>query len=122
MVAADLGSSVSFTVSINNQSWDRLPEEVKQAFREVAHVYADHTGRVGNADSAEGVALWRKNGEILTIPQEERVRWAAAMPNVGKQWAADLTRRGLPGDEMLTFYMDQMRANNQPIARHWDRQ
>lgn len=122
MVQADLGSSVSFTVSINQQSWDRLPDEVKQAFREVAHIYADHTGHVGEQDSAQGVELWRKNGEILVIPQEERVRWAAAMPNVGKQWAADLTKRGMPGDAMLTYYMDQMRANNQPIARHWDRE
>src|SRR5690606_1375832 len=46
MVAADLGSSVSFTVSINTHAWERLPDEVKQAFTEVAHEYADHTGRV----------------------------------------------------------------------------
>lgn len=122
MVAADLGASVSFTVSVNAQTWESLPDEVQSIFREVATEYADHTGRVGTQDSAEGVELWRKNGEILEITQEQRERWAAAMPNIGKEWAADLTNRGLPGEEMLSFYMKEMRKADQPVARHWDRE
>lgn len=122
MVAADLGASVSFTVSVNQQTWEGLPDEVKTVFRDVAKEYADHTGRVGTADSAEGVELWRKNGEILEITQEQRERWAKQMPNIGKQWAEDINSRGMPGDEMLTFYMDAMRAADQPVARNWDRE
>jgi hypothetical protein len=44
------------------------------------------------------------------------------MPNLAREWAEDLERRGLPGNRILVDYMDIMRANGQPIVRHWDRE
>jgi len=38
------------------------------------------------------------------------------------EWADDLEERGLPGRQILRDYMDIMRANDQPIVRHWDRE
>jgi hypothetical protein len=43
------------------------------------------------------------------------------MPNIGKDWAQKLDKKGLPGTKLLVAYMDKMRAANQPIIRHWDR-
>ena len=44
------------------------------------------------------------------------------MPNVAKQWAEGLEAKGIPGKKILATYMDEMRAANQPIMRHWDKE
>jgi hypothetical protein len=56
------------------------------------------------------------------MSQAEREKWAKTMPNVAKGWAADLESKGLPGNDILRTYMDAMRAANQPIIRHWDKE
>jgi hypothetical protein len=38
------------------------------------------------------------------------------------EWAETLESQGLPGRRILADYMDIMRANDQPIVRHWDRE
>jgi hypothetical protein len=44
------------------------------------------------------------------------------MPNIAKDWASGLDKKGLPGTKMLTAYMNKMRAANQPIIRQWDKE
>ena len=42
------------------------------------------------------------------------------MPNIAKDWAADMTELGYPGEEILKAYMNAMREASQPISREWD--
>jgi hypothetical protein len=42
------------------------------------------------------------------------------LPNIAREWADDMEERGMPGHDILRDYMDIMRANDQPIMRHWD--
>jgi len=51
-----------------------------------------------------------------------RANWAKSMPNIAKDWAAGLDKKGLPGTKLVGAYMDKMRAAKQPIMRHWDRE
>ncbi len=44
------------------------------------------------------------------------------MPNIAKDWAGKLDKKGLPGTKLVSAYMDKMRAAKQPILRHWDRE
>jgi hypothetical protein len=61
-------------------------------------------------------------GKVVPLSDADRLAWAKQMPNIAKEWAAGLDKQGLPGDKILASYMDFMRANNQPIARHWDKE
>jgi hypothetical protein len=44
------------------------------------------------------------------------------MPNIAKQWAADMDKQDLPGTTILTTYMDVVRATGKPVIRNWDRE
>jgi hypothetical protein len=44
------------------------------------------------------------------------------MPNIGKDWAAKLDKKGLPGTKLFESYMSKMRAAKQPIIRQWDKE
>ncbi len=56
------------------------------------------------------------------MSQAARKEGANKMPNVAKDWAASLEKKGIPGRAVLKSYMDAMRAANQPILRHWDKE
>ena len=55
------------------------------------------------------------------MSDDDRTKWATMMPNFAKKWANTLDDKGQPGTKVLAAYMDTMRAANQPILRHWDR-
>jgi hypothetical protein len=52
----------------------------------------------------------------------DRKAWARDMPNVAKDWAASLEKKGMPGKAILSAYMDAMRGAGQPILRQWDKE
>ncbi|MGE0255108.1 MAG: C4-dicarboxylate TRAP transporter substrate-binding protein [Alphaproteobacteria bacterium] len=123
MLDADITAVQAHTLNVNLDFWKTVPEEVKQAILGATPVHQQNSARL----VAEGAVRGQKNCteqlglKISRLSPEDRQKWADALPPVGKNWAADLEKQGIPGKEFLTFYMDAMRAANQPIARHWDR-
>lgn len=123
MVDVRLGAVTSMVVNINRRTYDRLPDEVRNVLVETAKDYRDvlaqDTDEQGQRSRDE---YERLGGTIISLTEEERRQWAARLPNLAQEWAEDMERRGLPGHQILKDYMDIMRANNQPIMRHWDRE
>lgn len=123
MLDVRLGAVTSKVIVANSRTWGRLPQEVRTVLEEVADDYrdalareADRRGRVGRDE------YLRLGGTIIPVSDEERREWAFALPNLASEWADDLEARGLPGHAILHDYMEMMRANSQPIVRHWDRE
>jgi len=123
MVDVRLGAVPTKSIVMNERTWGRLPEEVQNVILEVAADYRDElaaeTDRRANRSTKEYL---ERGGEILTLTYEQRREWAMGLPNIAKEWADDMEERGMPGHDILRDYMDIMRANDQPIVRHWDRE
>ncbi|NQV56122.1 MAG: C4-dicarboxylate TRAP transporter substrate-binding protein [Rhodospirillales bacterium] len=123
MLKADLGSVNSKTITMNVKSWNKLPGEVRKVIQESAIEYRDQVAKTALAKAAGSIAKIKANGgKIHVMSQENRVKWANTMPNVAKDWADSLEKKGLPGKAILASYMDTMRAANQPIIRQWDKE
>lgn len=123
MLKADLGTVNSKAITVNTKTWDGLPDEVRTAISDAAIAYREHTTAKALDLAAGSYAKYKEmGGEIYVMPAAERVKWANTMPNVAKDWAASLEAKGLPGNAVLKSYMNTMRANKQPILRHWDRE
>ena len=121
LVDARLGAVSSVALSANERTWNRLPEEVRQALRAAAQVYRDALARETVRRSERAMASFRTlGGTIVPLSDDQRRAWAASVPDLAGAWVADIERRGLPGRELLSAYMDTMRDNGQPIMRHWD--
>lgn len=123
MIDVRLGAVTSKVITMNKRSWERMPEEVRRVLSETAIDYRDElaleTDRRAEMSREEFVHF---GGTIQALTDEQRRVWAESLPNMAREWADDLERRGLPGDRILRDYMDIMRANGQPIVRHWDRE
>ena len=123
MIDIRLGAVTSKVITMNRRTYDRMPEEVRDVLVETAIDYRDElareTDRRAQSSREEFVA---QGGTIQPLTDAQRRVWADSLPNMAKEWAEDLEERGLPGRQILRDYMDGMRANNQPIGRHWDRE
>ncbi len=123
MLRADIGAMCSKVITANAKSWKKMPGEVRAAIMSVAPRYRDHLAGVALKGAAKSLASFQKKGGVISkLPAAERAGWANSMENIAKQWAAKLEKRGVPAREILTAYMDTMRAAKQPIVRHWDRE
>ena len=119
VIDADLGAVNGFSLNVNTDVWDGLPDEVKNALR--AGIPAWQTEQVKRVnDGAEG-GLAKCKAEFGTVytrmSDAEIKQWANLLPPLGKEWAAARDKAGEPGTEILKAWMDEMRAKNQPVAR-----
>lgn len=118
-----LGAVTSMVISVNRRTWERLPEEVRDTIVLTVEDYRDELARdTDRRSELSRIEYERRGGTIISMSDDQRQQWAERLPNLAREWVAEMERRGLPGRQILIDYMDAMRANHQPIVRHWDRE
>ena len=123
MLKADLGAACSKAINVNANSWKKLPKEVQDALATNAIGYRDQMSTQAVIKGKGALDKFKKaGGNVKVISKADREAWAKSMPNVAKEWAEGLEKKGIPGKKILATYMDRMRAANQPIMRHWDKE
>ena len=123
MIDVRLGAVTSKVISVSRRTWERLPDEVRVVMLATASDYRDELARETDRRAAGSRREFvEQGGTIVPLTTAQRQAWAESLPNMAQEWADDLERRGLPGREILSAYMDVMRANGQPIMREWDRE
>ncbi|MGE0652396.1 MAG: TRAP transporter substrate-binding protein DctP [Alphaproteobacteria bacterium] len=108
---------------VNKRTWDSMPATLRTIISEVASRWGDEYLKMDSARTSEFTAKMVAQGlKVHEMPTAERQRWAKMMPNIAKDWAADMDKQGLPGTSILTAYMDEVRASGQPVVREWDKE
>lgn len=119
----DFGSVVVAALSVNKKTWDGLPDFVRQIFQETARGWSEAYLDSEVANTKRALEMMGKEGlKTSEFPAAEREKWAKAMPNIAKEWADVLEKKGQPGRKVLATYMDEVRASGMPVLRHWDKE
>ena len=120
---AGLGAQYAGALCANKDWYDALPSEVQDALHagaDAAQAWYMDALEAAVAASFEGMAA---NGATITdAPAEMRAAWAAGMDNAAKVWAESLDAKEIPASDMLTIYMDGMRAAGATPLRDWDKE
>jgi TRAP-type C4-dicarboxylate transport system substrate-binding protein len=98
---ANLGAVVFGAFAANKKRWESLPQEVRDTMLPIARGYAADQHRHRAAAREGGPRAHEEGGaQISTLPADERLRWADAMPNLAKNWvdAAGEARPSGPAD------------------------
>src|SRR5690606_19933131 len=102
----------------NKTSWEAMPEDVRKAIETAA---ADLQGAVIErlvADTdASFDAMAAEGAKISDLPQEERVKWIEALPNIAERWVNDLEGKGLPAREVLEAYLAKLEEQGVDLPR-----
>lgn len=117
---AGLGAQWCSTIAINTSRLEGLPEVVRDALAEAAQVYSTRLMEAVNATMAEHVKKMQEEGATIgEWPEEERAKWAAALPNIATEWAEAMEGQGLPGSAVLEALLEEVRAAGAEPLRDW---
>ncbi len=121
LLDVQFGGATSKAIVVNARTWKRLPEEIQIVLAEVAEDYRDELARVTDEIAAKSrVEFVEQGGTIIPVSESDRKLWANRLPDLAGAWVESMNKKGLPGEEVLSAYMQVMRDHNQPIMRHWD--
>ncbi|WP_323794587.1 C4-dicarboxylate TRAP transporter substrate-binding protein [Nisaea sp.] len=120
MLKANLGAVNTKSVTINMDTWKKLPEEVRAVLKAVAADYRDRIAGIAmERAAASEQKFFADGGTIVELSAEQRATWAMAMPNIAAEWAEELEAKGIPAKDMLRAYMAKLKAAGQPATRDW---
>lgn len=88
-------------LTINLDTWGRLPPEVQEILVEVAKEFEEETGKVNKVEYAKHVETLRGVTTVTELPADVRTAWAEALAAWPQQIAKEIDGKGLPGSETL---------------------
>ena len=116
-----IGAQVTGAMSINLDTWNRLPPEVQRIIEDLGHEYSEGVAAEVIARYERGLESLEKEGAIITtLPLEEKQKWLAGLPNIAARWAEATEARGIPAKEAVRAYMRAIRARGAMPLRDWD--
>lgn len=102
----NFGAMIVNGLLINNNTLERLPEDVVAIIREVAAEYEVMTAEALDAAQADGLEKLRAAGaEITELSAEERQAWAERLQTLPTRKAAEFTELGHDGPAIFNAYL-----------------
>ena len=123
-VDTGFGAVSNALITVNHDSWKKMPKEVQSAVKEAASTWSAGSNKTTLGGAKWGAGLCKKKFGQTThsLTAAERRAWAFAMPNIAQAWAKRQDKQGNPGTAMLKTFMDYLRSNKQVLVRQWDRE
>ncbi len=110
-------------MTINTVTWNKLPGYFKKIFLDIAVDWPKWQVVADKAKTKKFIGIMKKKGvKFSTLAPEERLRWVKSMPNVAMEWAARQDKKGLPGTEVMSSYLAELRRLNVKMLREWDKE
>lgn len=105
------GSMTWHGLTINKDTYESLPDDVKEILHEVAAEYEQQTGIVNRAEYDRYVEELRKLITVSEISPEVRKAWAQSLAEWPQKVADELNAQGLPATQVLNLVLDRAEAN-----------
>jgi TRAP-type C4-dicarboxylate transport system substrate-binding protein len=97
---------------MNKKKWESIPPDMQKIIAKVNSEWVERVGKTGDAIDASGKAFSQKQGgKVVTLSKEEGDRWVKAVQPVLNDYVTMAKSKGLPGDEVLKFALDYLKAN-----------
>ncbi|MGH1483746.1 MAG: C4-dicarboxylate TRAP transporter substrate-binding protein [Geminicoccales bacterium] len=105
------GSMTWHGLTINKDTYDELPDEVKDILLEVAADFEQQTGSVNASEYDRLVEELRGTITVSEISPDVRKAWAESLAAWPQTLADDLNGQGLPASEVLNLVIERAEAN-----------
>ena len=120
VLITDFGAQYAGTLVANKEWFDEQPAEVQEALRAGASAYTEAYIAEQQARVAAALKALEDGGATITkLSDEERAKWAAALPQIADVWAKNADGQGLPGSEVLEAYIGLLKEAGVNLARDW---
>jgi len=115
-----LGAQMTGGLSANKDVWKKLPDDVKEVLRQLGEEYsAKHAAILMKVAGIFEGKMKAAGATVTVMPDAERQKWAAAMPDITQDWRKAAKARGGHADAVLKAYMSGMREIGAKPLRDW---
>jgi TRAP-type C4-dicarboxylate transport system substrate-binding protein len=128
ITTVNIGALYIGGMAMNKDSFEKMPREVQQILKDVGKEYSKALGETlmqryqGALKTMAEVGSKQSTPVTVTaLPPEEREKWVRTMPNLAAEWAKNNAARG-PARDIVTTYMNALRARGVKPARDWDKE
>lgn len=108
------------SITINMDKWKSLPKEVQDIIAEVGKEYEVEEPKYIKEVYARDVEKMKAQGvKVYTLPREEQVKWAAALPDVVNKMVTELNGKGYEGTKIVNRYYELLQKAGFEKVRDW---
>jgi len=116
----DFGVGGSTAMVVNQVTWKKIPDYAKKIMLDLAADWPKWMVVADTAKTKKFAGIMKKKGvKFSKLSAKERMRWVKAMPNVAQEWAARQDKKGLPGSDVMTSYLAELRGMKVNMLRDW---
>lgn len=116
----DMGGPVTGALTINNDTWNALPQDVQTVLTDLGGEYSTMVADAVAGREAKFLEMMESQGAIIsTLAPAERQKWADGLPDLAGDWVKLNTEAGLPAAEVLKAFLDGARSRGSTPARAW---
>jgi len=111
-VKLDIAAAPAGHWGFNLDSWNRLPQDIRQVFLENREWFGARIEELVYADNTAGIEFAREHGvEFSTLSDEELGKVYAVVDRTIRGKMAELDAEGLPGTEVYEFIRERIDAS-----------
>lgn len=115
----NFGSMANSVITINKDTWRKLPKPVQDIMLEVGKEYVDVVAKRTIEQEQRGIDTMKATGvNVRTLSEAERAKWANALPDIPNQRVAELKKAGQPG-EVIGAYLKILQETGVKLPRDW---
>jgi len=103
--------TTSFFVVMNKDKWNSLSAANQKIIEQINMEWEDKHGEAWNTSDALGIVFFlNQGGEIIGLDGKEAERWKKAVAPIISDYAADLTKNGFNGTEIVDFTIETLNS------------
>ncbi len=107
---AELGAPAAIGLTINLDTWKKLPKPVQDVFVAVGREYDVVNAQMQQKADSEGLEKLKAAGVTVTnLPPTERIKWAKVIDTLPNDMAKDANKRGEPGTQVFRAYIASLK-------------
>ena len=116
----DMGGPITGALTINNDTWDSLPQDVQGVLTELGGEYSSMVADSVAAREETFLGIMEREGATISaLDAVERQKWADALPDLAGDWIATNEANGLPAGEVLEAFLKAARLRGYEPVRAW---
>ena len=107
---AGLGAPAAIALTINLDTWKKLPKPVQDVMVAVGREYDVVNAQMQQKADIEGLQKLKENGVIVTkLAPSEKAKWAVSIADLPNDMAKDANKRGEPGSQVFKAYISNLK-------------
>jgi TRAP-type C4-dicarboxylate transport system substrate-binding protein len=99
----DAGGIYPFAVVMNQQSWEKLPEDVKKVLEDLRVEQSEWTGNYMDNHVKESMtwSVDTQKVEVIKLTAAKKAEWDGKLEDITNKWIAEAKGKGLPAEAIV---------------------